>query len=1224
MEPDSSTVARLQLVSGKAREPMAEQAEMWSSLPPWGLREDPHKKRRSSRSKPSAPQGLEMTARGSDPCLHQDTDGQGGACASSLPRQPTLQRHNTWAGMLSSYLSGSQTTGSPRNEANGEVDAAGINKVPLMTQAAEWGGAAGLSSSSDSDWEGARRGAAWRQRMHPSTSSRGPQDARGPLEANGKVHVVEVEREWRGGVGFDSSDENADAEDPRAALARRREERRRQSARRAQEPATFSFQAGNAAVDNASRTEPSSASQTSLGPGRQGGDHAHPRWSRCWATPKRLTGCERYGGSLLHLVDFFLRLWTIFFYYHHKMMVVLGFLASIQAFGLVLSTYITFHDADVLLWMHKRSGARRLLFCVLIFIFFGCCQLIQVKRAWSRQLHAAEVLTDARENSIDRRSPPRRQKDDTYDDRVTTASSLQDLGAAERIMPAALITGIPFLLVLWSTICWEYSESGSSDIPHLILWTTGMLIVTVNLGIVDVDSFVSSYVMKRYQGTGHMCRDQLFRVAHFLFRSCEVIFRLLVLAGMMSASFSGNGKVTRGGALMVTPLLLDYLAGVYLLSCNSLRQEGLMVHFFAGVGLLVADLGYFVDQPNFARPARHISKRLAWLRFVELIGLSVWIVFAMSSGARRAVGFPLWGTALVYYVFRFTPIIRRLGSDLQTAAADGDVVRVRKLLVPDHNGQVLDVDAATKDSYGMTPLMLAAAGGHLEVISELLYCGAKPNLRTAVNGDTALHFAAQNGMAQACELLISKGAEIQANNVGATPAQMLHRTGTPSTDNLMEVLDGRRSVHDENSELPRSSHSVRQGKKTTYYSVKTKPVAGLQLRTLFPNLEKDETPSPRVLQSVSALVVSKAAGSLARRALAREDDSCSSVPLGALRRVRELGRGGFGRVIEVQLPRDAASTFWRRPATTNRFALKLQLVQDHRTAQSEVLALRRADHPFIVHLYRAFSFDKYFALLLELCPKDLNRLLCESTDESGRCLGLQPDRAARYMGQVMLALIHLHENETVFRDVKPENILISTMDEAKLADFGLAKVVTSAERMTMCGTPGFYAPELLSVAAISSNHDREDDGFSRMVTPRGESRESMEMNPFKTDAYSFGVTLQVALLGEDGARKKKIKRKGDMLLPLHISESENAELLAQLRSQDRLSEEAEQLLVQHLLPFSQSRRKMLASDEVKNHAFFCKELECADVEEHLLPQGTASSALSPGDSNPSGWLLSMA
>jgi len=330
------------------------------------------------------------------------------------------------------------------------------------------------------------------------------------------------------------------------------------------------------------------------------------------------------------------------------------------------------------------------------------------------------------------------------------------------------------------------------------------------------------------------------------------------------------------------------------------------------------------------------------------------------------------------------------------------------------------------------------------------------------------------------------------------------------------------------------------------------------------------------------------------------------VPLGALRRVRELGRGGFGRVIEVELPLGGTSSLWLRHSEPRRYALKLQLKQHQCQATSEVLALRRADHPFIVHLERAFSFNRFFALLLELCPTDLNRLLCE-LDEGGRSLGLKPSVVAKYMGQAGLALAHLHRNEKiVFRDVKPENILISARDEAKLTDFGLAKVVTSAERMTMCGTMGFLPPELLSSAGsfvnsslIGASSVREPGATT--LSGRGSGSAHPRFNPFKTDTYSFGVTLQVALLGEDGARRRTVRRKGPMMLPLHLSESENAELLAQLRDNSRLSPEAHALLVEKLLPHNPVRRAMLADCEVLNHQFFLKELDCTDLAGHLLP-----------------------
>merc|ERR1712129_18501 len=153
--------------------------------------------------------------------------------------------------------------------------------------------------------------------------------------------------------------------------------------------------------------------------------------------------------------------------------------------------------------------------------------------------------------------------------------------------------------------------------------------------------------------------------------------------------------------------------------------------------------------------------------------------------------------------------------------------------------------------------------------------------------------------------------------------------------------------------------------------------------------------------------------------------------------------------------------------------------------------------------------------------------------------------------------------------------------------------------MQMCGTMGFLPPELL---CVESSFNNSNEGF---CSPGGRrhpgSRISPGWDPFKADAYSFGVTLQVALLGEDGARKKTIRRKGPMMLPLSLSEAENAEILAQLRENGRLSPEAYALLVDRLLPHHPARRSRLTDAEVLNHPFFLQELGCEDLEKHLLP-----------------------
>merc|ERR1711957_243691 len=105
-------------------------------------------------------------------------------------------------------------------------------------------------------------------------------------------------------------------------------------------------------------------------------------------------------------------------------------------------------------------------------------------------------------------------------------------------------------------------------------------------------------------------------------------------------------------------------------------------------------------------------------------------------------------------------------------------------------------------------------------------------------------------------------------------------------------------------------------------------------------------------------------------------------------------------------------------------------------------------------------------------------------------------------------------------------------------------------------------------------------------------------DPFKMDAYSFGVTLQVTLLGEDGAKKRDIKKKGAMMLPLTNTEQENTELLETLKVNGRLSEEGFDLLVERLLPSEPRFRCELKEERVMAHPFFLKELGCEDIKVH--------------------------
>ena len=65
-----------------------------------------------------------------------------------------------------------------------------------------------------------------------------------------------------------------------------------------------------------------------------------------------------------------------------------------------------------------------------------------------------------------------------------------------------------------------------------------------------------------------------------------------------------------------------------------------------------------------------------------------------------------------------------------------------------------------------------------------------------------------------------------------------------------------------------------------------------------------------------------------------------------------------------------------------------------------------------------------------------------------------------YCGGVMLALLYLQSKKIVYRDLKPENVLIDFSGYIKIIDFGFAKILKGTTS-TMCGTPEYMCPELI-------------------------------------------------------------------------------------------------------------------------------------------------------------------
>ena len=166
----------------------------------------------------------------------------------------------------------------------------------------------------------------------------------------------------------------------------------------------------------------------------------------------------------------------------------------------------------------------------------------------------------------------------------------------------------------------------------------------------------------------------------------------------------------------------------------------------------------------------------------------------------------------------------------------------------------------------------------------------------------------------------------------------------------------------------------------------------------------------------------------------------------------QLGKGSFGEVYLVQ-----------KINTKEKFAMKVlrkerimgQNLLKYAIAERNVLSL--SNHPFIVKLNFAFQTSSKLFLILEYCCNgDLaNHLLYEKR--------FSESRAKFYICEVLLALENLHQRDIIFRDLKPDNVVLDEQGHCKLTDFGLSKegVTENQSASSFCGSIAYLAPEML-------------------------------------------------------------------------------------------------------------------------------------------------------------------
>ena len=216
-------------------------------------------------------------------------------------------------------------------------------------------------------------------------------------------------------------------------------------------------------------------------------------------------------------------------------------------------------------------------------------------------------------------------------------------------------------------------------------------------------------------------------------------------------------------------------------------------------------------------------------------------------------------------------------------------------------------------------------------------------------------------------------------------------------------------------------------------------------------------------------------------------------------KLRFLGKGGFAKVHEVV-----------EIASGRLFAAKIvskALFENPKAKEklmSEIKIHRELSHPQIVGFERVFEDHMNVYIILELCDSG-------TLGDVLKRRGAFTEFEARYFAyQIISAIKHCHSKGIIHRDLKLGNVFLHRNLEVKIGDFGLAVQTERRDevRKTVCGTPNYIAPEVIS--------------------PGNE-------HSFGVDVWAFGVILWALIFGRPPFETKDIKQTYDKIRSANFS-----------------------------------------------------------------------------------------
>ena len=171
--------------------------------------------------------------------------------------------------------------------------------------------------------------------------------------------------------------------------------------------------------------------------------------------------------------------------------------------------------------------------------------------------------------------------------------------------------------------------------------------------------------------------------------------------------------------------------------------------------------------------------------------------------------------------------------------------------------------------------------------------------------------------------------------------------------------------------------------------------------------------------------------------------------------IRLIGIGSYGKVYVASKKLNKNKLYAIKKINKDKINNNIQ----KKSINTERILLAKLNHPFIMKLSYAFQTKKSLYFVTQFMHGgELNYHIYNEKKNY-----FSESKAKFYAAEIILGLNYLHNNNCIYRDLKPENVLIDKNGHIKLTDFGLSKLCKDfpCKTKSLCGTPEYLAPETL-------------------------------------------------------------------------------------------------------------------------------------------------------------------